>query len=265
MPRVSTILADAAYDDVRGDGPRHSYLIATTQRSGSHFLAHLLHATGQLGCPFEYLNPDLLLELQRRFGTTDRDATLREVRRRRTSSTGWFGMKAHWTQFDTARKEWKLGQDLIRFDRFIHIERRDRVAQAVSLAIAEQTDRWISLQQPASSEPRYAPLKIHLHRQHVEWENRCWNAFFKDNGIEPYRLVYEDLAAEPLKTLNELLSSFGAAPAQSQPEIPIARQGTGINEDWKGRYERDRKYHPYLRARDAAKAIKQRYDSLRSG
>jgi LPS sulfotransferase NodH len=108
-------------------------------------------------------------------------------------------------------------------------------------------------------------LKIHLHRQHVEWENRCWNAFFKDNGIEPYRLVYEDLAAEPLKTLNELLSSFGAEPAQSEPLIPIARQGSGINADWKRRYERDRRYHPYLRVRDAAKAIKQTFDSLLTG
>ena len=250
--------ADESWDLGRTDGSRHSYLIATTQRSGSHYLAHLLAATGQLGCPFEYFHPGMLADFERRLETDDPNSTLAEIRRLRTSPSGWFGMKAHWPQFECARSEWKLDEAYLSFDRFILIERRDRIAQAVSLAIAQQTKSWLSVMPAKPGELHYKPMEILGHLERIEAEYRCWRLYFAERGITPFRIVYEDLVADPLATLNALLLSFGAEPVPGLPPISIQRQATQVNQDWRRRYARDRLIRPNIALRHVAKALKRR-------
>jgi LPS sulfotransferase NodH len=91
---------DPRYDLPAYVGTPRTYLIATTQRTGSHMLAHLLGARGDVGVPFEYLNDyRSSLELTRR-GIANTEsaqlALLQEMGVRRTGSSGWFGIKAHW-------------------------------------------------------------------------------------------------------------------------------------------------------------------------
>jgi LPS sulfotransferase NodH len=44
----------AAYDFPDFSGAFRNYLIASTPRCGSHYLGHLLRATGRLGSPLEF-------------------------------------------------------------------------------------------------------------------------------------------------------------------------------------------------------------------
>jgi LPS sulfotransferase NodH len=92
----------AAYDLAPYDGWPATYLIASTPRSGSHYLGHLLFETGLFGSPLEYLHPAHLATWQDRLGTRDVASTLRALFRRRTSASGWFGIKAHWSHFNAA-------------------------------------------------------------------------------------------------------------------------------------------------------------------
>ena len=63
-------------------------------------VGHAMTRTGLLGVPFEYLNPVNLSEWQKRLGVLGPEATLREIRKRRTSGNGVFGLKAHFSHCD---------------------------------------------------------------------------------------------------------------------------------------------------------------------
>lgn len=216
--------------------PKHICLIASTQRSGSYFLSHLLTATGRMGAPLEYLHPGFLATWQEKFGQPDRAATVKELFRRRTSPNGWFALKAHWSHYAAARDDPQLHL-LFNIDRFIFIERRDRIAQAVSLATVAQTGSWISLQ-PTRVQPRYSAREIASALVRIDAEYRRWRDYFDANGIEPVHVYYEDLVANPEATLNRLLAHCGLDPVEQLPEVAITPQASPRNEEWKSRFGR---------------------------
>jgi len=208
------------------------YLIASTQRSGSYFLSYLLRGTAKLGAPFEYLHPDHLDRWRKTLGTSDLPATLRQLFQIRTSPNGWFGVKAHWDHFEFGRAS---AGDVLKFERFIRIERKDRLAQAVSLALARQTRSWMSIQEK-SAEPQYDEHKIAHALSILDRDTRAWDRWFAKARVEPCFVYYEDLVADPLAVLNTVLPQFGLAPLDSLPAVPTAKQGSQLNEDWKRRY-----------------------------
>ena len=63
-----------------------------------------------------------------------------------TSPTGVFGAKAHWPQFQDILADPVL-QDMLRVILIVQTQRRDTETQAVSLAVAESTGRWINFEQ----------------------------------------------------------------------------------------------------------------------
>ena len=219
-------------------GPCRTYMIASTQRSGSYFLSHLLEATGRMGRPFEYLQPCFMAAFQKRFGQSDARATLREIFRRRTTPNGWFGMKAHWGQYDEARSDWQI-DDLLRIDHFIFLERRDRVAQAVSLVIAEQTGSWTHLQRVEAT-PNYSATAITRALKKIEADYRGWRAHFAAKGICPIHIFYEDLVSDPLASINRIMTACGLEPLDRLPVMAPARQVSAPNRVWTERYIRER-------------------------
>jgi trehalose 2-sulfotransferase len=218
------------FSDYHAD-PR-KYLIASTQRSGSYFLSYLLRGTGKLGAPFEYLHPDRLDRWRETLATSDLRESLRRLFEVRTSPNGWFGIKAHWNHLEFGQAH---AGDLLHFEKFIRIERRDRLAQAVSLALARQTGSWMSIQQKAA-EPRYDERKIAHALSILDRDSQAWDRWFRVANVEPFFVYYEDLAADPLGILNAVLAHFKVAPLKNLPSVPMAKQGSQLNEDWKRRY-----------------------------
>jgi LPS sulfotransferase NodH len=104
-----------------------------------------------LGSPLEYFSKGRLRDWQQKLEASDQAELFRRLFRRRTSPNGWFGVKAHWPQF-VAIVENRSLYELFRFERFIHIERADRLAQAISWVIAQQSAAWISFHE-AREEP----------------------------------------------------------------------------------------------------------------
>lgn len=216
-------------------GTPRSYLIATTPRCGSHYLGHLLRATGQLGSPLEYFSRGRIRDWQTRLGISSLPELFRHLLRIRTAPTGWFGVKAHWPQVEPIAADAALF-DLFHFERFIQLTRPDRIAQAVSLVIAQQTSAWISFQ-TARQQPVYDAQAIAAALAGIEFQLGCWEQFFATRGTEPLVIVYDDLVADPAGTVCRVLNHCGlpAAAASHDPLIP-QRQASPLNEAWAERF-----------------------------
>lgn len=121
-----------------------TYLIASTPRCGSHFLGHGLMQLGVFGVPLEYLNGGNLRGWKIKFGLNkDLPELLMDIISRRTSPSGWFGIKAHWSQFSPHLRKGNLSA-INPIERILFIYRRDLLGQAISYLKAQQTGIWIS-------------------------------------------------------------------------------------------------------------------------
>jgi LPS sulfotransferase NodH len=107
------------------------------------------------------------------------------------------------------------------------LSRRDHVAQAVSRLKAEQSGLW-HRNGDGSERERVAPHKEPAYdraalARYVEEsidDNRGWEDWFAQNGIAPFRLAYEDLAANPEAMLRELLAATGREPSRAAGVAP---------------------------------------------
>lgn len=228
-----------SYDHPNFEGERKTYLLASTPRSGSHYLGHLLLETGDFGSPLEYFHPDHLKKWKEKLNADDEETAFRYIITRRTSPTGWFGVKAHWKQFSIVRENVKL-QELFDFQQYILITRRDKLAQGISLALAQATQSWISFQKVKKA-PEYNFAAIQQAIKYLEGQESQWKKYFEDKGINPIIVEYEDLVADSSEIIKRIRSSFGiqsaSAPRESLP-MP-AKQGDEINDKWYQQYMQD--------------------------
>lgn len=237
-----------------------SYVICGTPRSGSTLLCRMLAATGLAGHPNSYFRHQNIAEWAVDWGVDTTGGTddaafdrgyVDAMRRVGAAGTGVFGLRLMWNGVAEARKRLGrfVGTDaelpaLIAqaFGRpaFLHLSRRDKAAQAVSLLKAEQSGIWHrgadgsvleGAEVPgalAYDEPRLRALLAEL-----EADDAAWADFFAAHGIEPLRLTYEQLAADPRDTLRCVLATLGLDPGTSATiPIPTARLADATSTAW---------------------------------
>ncbi|MGE0724677.1 MAG: Stf0 family sulfotransferase [Alphaproteobacteria bacterium] len=237
--------ADAAFDLPPYSGRVRPWIIGATPRCGSTYLAELLRTTGVLGVPGEYLHTgDYTPRLSRRLGTdtpdgkVDIECYLREVVRRRTSPAGRFGMKIHFRHLRPALR-FAMVSALFRSADFVHVSRRDRMDQAISYALALDTGEWSRL--VGSGQATTEAVAFDVERLlrivgQLQAEEDGWNLFYAANRIEPVRIRYEDLMADPVATVAPVLAALGVAGATVRPEaVAIERQSDPRKADWRRR------------------------------
>lgn len=243
--------------------PRRVWVVASIPRTGSTLLCNAIWDTGRAGAPKEYLNPMQLRDWELRFGTAasrwrhrpvdgpllaavgrvgwsdDRvDAHLERVARRRTGPTGWFGLKLHWHH----HQRWFLARgrhpdDALGPIRWVYVTRRDRVAQAVSWAKAQQTNRWASFQR-GGLPPIYSRRRIAARLRDIEAAERGWEQYFAERGIVPLRLAYEEFADDLGAGVRAVLRWLDDPEADRivAPEPSLERQRDAVNEAWIARW-----------------------------
>jgi trehalose 2-sulfotransferase len=262
--------------------PETSFLVCATPRSGSTLLCELLGATGIAGRPQEYFerlyatnlprqprqylegvdDPSVLTSLAPTQSGVPESAESFEARLSAallegTTPNGVWSAKLMWGyMLDFLRRLRERPQtadlrppeaieSLLPGVRYVHVRRRDKVAQAVSLWTAVQTARWREESDEADGpppEPVYSyPAIEHLVDQ-VTKQDQAWTAWFAAAGIQPEVVVYEELTDARHKTVCGLLRSLQIdVHGVEVPEPSMRRQSNGRSRDWAERFESERK------------------------
>ena len=242
--------------------PALSYLICTLPRSGSTLLAQGLWATRIAGRPDEFFWGVLRGRFAERWSlpanATD-DVFLGRARREGATPNDVFGCKVHWGQFvelhtmlrrrENGKSE---GDDALswqqwplpaadRIDRYlpgaryIHLTRRDKTAQAISLYRATTGGAWLKRRGDAETvQYRQTPLdvlaieRIERRLRENDWR---WVSYFARYRINALTIAYEALSGDYAGTVRAVLS-FLSLPGTEDLKIPppwLQRQGDAVS------------------------------------
>jgi trehalose 2-sulfotransferase len=233
--------------------PVISYIIASVQRSGTHLLRSIFCSTGVAGSPDEFFLSKPGETWEGLWGAPSRLAYIERIFEQNTTANGVFGTVVMWSYLEQMLQmlqeieEYKnlTGSQLLAavFDRpkYVWMRRRDRVAQAVSWAIACQTGVWAQ-KRGEKPQPRGTP---HFDFAVIdEWCRRIaaheagWANYFRENQIEPLVLFYEDVVASHRAAAESVLEFLGlrVPPALEIPTPVVQKQPTKISEEWAASY-----------------------------
>lgn len=225
--------------------PVRPYVICCAPRSGSTLLCQLLHRTGKMGVPEEYLNPlHLAPTMAERLGTATPDGQiatgnyLRELAMHRTSPNGIFGIKILWSQMERWLPSPTL-RAMVANGKLIWLRRRDTLGQAISLLVAQQTQVWhVGPDGGREAGPAfYDGEAIRRLLGTILSEETAWARFFEVNGVSPPVVWYEDLVEDPARVCAAVCEAVGvdAGPIQVD-EIPTRPTGGALNLEWARRW-----------------------------
>jgi LPS sulfotransferase NodH len=251
-----------------------SVVVASMPRTGSTLLCSALERTGLVGVPLEYLLPRFLESGHRVLGAPH--PTQREQRRllfrrlrlqrewwgyreiepaslpayiaglvsRRSSANGVFGLKVFWNHFQDAQAMGFHPSQLPQPVTWIHLDRRDRIAQSVSLVKASQSGTFAMREpaRPAAERTHYDDGALLRAWQGLRDGTSEWNGYFKAHRITPIRVWYEDLASDYEGTITGLLEALGFQDVKVPPPIH-RRQADAVNAQWIAAFRRN---HPEL-------------------
>jgi LPS sulfotransferase NodH len=184
-------LRGAEYDVTAGTPPEDKLLICAAPRSSSKRLARLLLGAG-LGVPMEYFNETSVGALTARWQIHRRDY-LSHVYARRTVN-GVFVTNLQHRQLEA----WPYPRD---FDGLfagavvVHLIRRDKAAQAASLAACWLTGDW-GFDEPSST-PEFSPREMKRAATKamaiVAAEDQHLQRWFDRYGVDPIRISADDV------------------------------------------------------------------------
>ena len=248
--------------------PSLTYLVCATQRSASTLLCRALGTTGVAGRPEEYfearhttgqppapsdygihldVDPAPAPAYSSLEGIGEYGEHIRRTLDSGTTPNGVFGAKVMYSQLADiavlagAEPPGVFEQILGCAPRYVRVTRSDRVAQAVSLWTALQSQSWADHQEHTRQPARYDFDAID---QLVSWfgdQERGWDDYFARNGIEPLELTYDDVAGDLNDAVRRVLVYLDLDPSPAdRVKPPMQRQGGGQSEEWAERYRLER-------------------------
>jgi LPS sulfotransferase NodH len=236
---------DARLDFPRSVPLRKSYIVASSYRCGSTFFCSELWRTGVLGAPAEYVNIGAGRQLRdvmmNRLQAASAEDYFEKLLACRTSRNGVFGMKVHFHHFEPALSWYPSMTKVLSPVTYIYLNRRDKLAQAVSMAKAMQTDAWTSMDGVPEITLRYDEAFITQCLEDIQQQRLGWLRWFEMNNITPFVVNYEDLVADKASVIRRIVELFDVA--DDEPEevrLPVTRkQGDGTNIEWAARFRRE--------------------------
>lgn len=266
---------------------RQAYLVCATPRSGSTLLCETLRQTGRAGRPLEHFEKlrhsslprqpreylegvrspealELLAPLQPGSPSAEpAEAWWARILAEGKTENGVWGGKLMWGHVEDflsrarelpgltdANLETVL-RTLLGDPQMILVTRRDKVAQAVSLWRAVQTQAWrsegagdgkVASSGEGGAKPRSLVYNFdainHLAVQ-LERDERAWIDWFTHSRVRPIEVSYDELDVAPTDTVSRVLQALGLTNA-SVPGPPMARQRDELSSAWSERYLQER-------------------------
>lgn len=217
---------------------RRRYAILCSPRSGSTLLSRALYKSQVAGDPLEYLNKHLLAQARLRYEDPKMGYSefIRKAESSRTSMNGLFGIQLHYSQFVTAISSEAHDANYVsflkRFDKFLWVRRKDKIAQAVSFAIAKKSRAWSSedVSITSLSCDDFSTLELMKALRVVVGDDLGWQALTNHLSLQAEVLWYEDMVENFGGSVNRALRHIGAAPnAMTEGLFPMQKQSMGLN------------------------------------
>jgi LPS sulfotransferase NodH len=212
-------------------------LICFTNRCGSHFLAECLASSAYLNNAGESFHADLVISDSLALGHQDLGAFVGN-HVREYQQNGIFLTKTSATQLIMLAEAGILDR-IAQNTCFILLERCDKLAQAISYAVAWGSNSWTSEQAP-STDPSlvdFPPDIISGFIDGVTFEMLLLERFFARNGISPHRVFYEDLEADPAGGTARVGGWLGLSNLRfDQSKIHLKRQRGTVNDEWRRQF-----------------------------
>lgn len=243
-----------------------AYIICGTPRTGSTLLCRLLKSAGA-GDPDSFFGRRFISEWAEGWGLPEAESMSPEAFARvyldaaikaGKGGTDVFGLRlmrenvVDLDEFvDLVHSGLPAGR--ARFERafgpllYVHLSRRDKVGQAISLVKAQQSGLWhvasdgTELERLAPPrEPEYDFAQLDREVTDLESFDAAWNVWFAEQGIEPHRIAYEDLSADPAGELARLCAALGiVAPDAVDVKPAVAKLADATSREWAERYRRE--------------------------
>lgn len=211
--------------------PQTSYCILSTPRSGSTMFCDALTSTGLAGFPREHLRePSIALE---QYGNFDSDRYIRAIKSLHTTPNSVFGTKliSHFIERYIFITEGKLNP-LDYFDNFIYLVRKDKVAQAVSLFMAQKSGVWKINKAEKLSDYQNRISSRSITKDDLEQVHTLHDRLLKEeqhleqlcdrNNINPLVIYYEDLTVDLYSNIEKILRYLNIISEQNNSEINIS-------------------------------------------
>jgi LPS sulfotransferase NodH len=267
MPKAG--VASGCFRDPAMLSPVKSYVICTTQRSGSYLLSVGLGDTGVAGYPTERFPPssqqspvglDQIEWITQpaagvRYDAREDAEYVQQVIELGTSPNGVFGVKIHWFQFEDALRRLRAytgrqgaapAQILAAaFPNlaYIWLRRRDTVAQAVSWYRAIHSQQFVRYRDGSGGgaqdmpEPEFDFNKIRAFISTFRCSDNAWQKFFADHSIRPCIVTYEDFVCSYRSTMRSVLKFLAIEDSNVVIGEPRLEKMSGhASEDWARRY-----------------------------
>jgi LPS sulfotransferase NodH len=222
--------------------PKLTYLIISQPRTGSSLLASILEWNG-LGKPREYLNRLYLQAFcsTRNLTEINNSFYIDHLFNNRKSTDGTFGIKVHLDQLlhfladgSNDRMREKIAEFCARFDVIIFINRRDKLAQAVSLWRSLKSGLWASVDDAEKDDRLYSlsgndfakifDLLSRSVRQDLQMQQ-----LFNQANRNKLQLWYEDMLADKKGTMKSLAELFNMPDLNWKETTKVMRNN--VNED----------------------------------
>lgn len=211
-----------------------SVFLCFTNRCGSNFVAEQLASTGKLPRARESFNWPAVLKFSQRTGAKSFHHFC-QLLVQHHSRNGIFASKIGWAQLYFLCRS-KAIPEVFGIPHFIHVRRRDLLAQAISFVIAKQTGAWSSKHVP-QAEPHYDADAIANRMERIAYGNAKFEILFARFGFPRIEIIYEDFLAQNAQGVSAITEWLGLGPScvdASKTRLHIQR--SSVNEEWKARF-----------------------------
>jgi len=212
------------------------YMICATPRCGSNYLSQLLASTGVLGNPREYFNAPGRRQYDDPAYPDDPREQLKQVLTTGRTANGIYAVKMHHFQIAALNRIVNPFRDLPHL-RFIVLERRDALGQAISWSRVLQTGQFRA-PETAGREVNYDQNHI---RQGLLWlmkERANWEKTLQAEKTRRLFLNYEAVMSDPQLAVDRVAAfmQIGGRPRIDPALVSVTIQRDQTTENWRARF-----------------------------
>lgn len=246
-----------------------SYVICTSPRSGSTLLCRLLRETGIAGFPGSHFHEPSLEKWLGYYGlrkdqfSDPKDALTAVFRAAIAYGKGdsqIFGLRLQRHSFDFFMEQLSVLHPSLPDDKsrinaafgntlYVHLTRKNKLDQAISYVKAKQSGLWHMapdgteierLSEP--KEPVYDAAAIAAQLEVSERMEAEWRDWFREEGVKPLTVTYDELSTAPYATLLRALNALGVDyehGAELAP--PTAKLADATSREWAQRFQLEKR------------------------